>query len=393
MQISVIWLCGIMYLLAFVITLILVPFSIKLAHKTGAIDIPKDERRVHKKPIPRIGGVAIFAGVTVALIIAMLSGLFRPGAVDRVSGMAFLDWDGHFLADGKISQTAGVILGGTLIFIVGFVDDLKGMKPKVKLLWQIIAASFVFAFGVRIKFISFFFDDNITTFSFVLCYLITVIWIVAITNTINLVDGLDGLAAGVVAIASLCIAYVGYIFGFYIGAFPMLAIAGAALGFLPYNFYPARTFMGDCGSQYLGFVLACFSILGTVKSATIVAVLIPSLALLLPVVDTLLAIIRRAISGKSIMEADKNHLHHRLLRAGMGQRRTVLCIYGMCGVMGVASVLLSRDLFVETLGLLAVAFLYIYIVLTDPHKTAPHLKQDELAEDAKKAEKEKKHEE
>lgn len=387
MQISVIGLCAIIYFLAFIITLILVPFSIKLAWKTGAIDVPKDERRVHKKPIPRIGGVAIFAGVTVALTIAMMSGLFKPGAVDRVGGVAFLDWDAHFMSDGKISQTAGVILGGTLIFIVGFIDDLKGMTPKVKLLWQIVAASFVFAFGVRIKFISFFFDNNVTNFTFILCYVVTVVWIVAITNTINLVDGLDGLAAGVVAIASLCIAYVGYIFGFYIGAFPMLAIAGAALGFLPYNFYPAKTFMGDCGSQYLGFVLACFSILGTVKSATIVAVLIPSLALLLPVIDTILAIIRRAISGKSIMEADKNHLHHRLLRAGMGQRRTVLCIYGMCGVMGVASVLLSRNLYVETLGLLAVALLYIYIVLTDPNKTAPHLKQDEIEADREAAEK------
>lgn len=375
MEIKVIWLCGIIYLLAFLISLIFVPLSIKLAHRIGAIDIPKDERRVHTKPIPRIGGVAIFLGVTITLIVATISGLFAPEAVDRTEGIATLNWSSNIIVDGRLNPMVGVILGGIMIFAVGFIDDLRGMKPKVKLFWQIVAASATFAMGVRIEFVSFFLNDNITTFSFILCYVVTVVWIVAITNTINLVDGLDGLAAGVVAIAALCIAYVGYIFGFYIGAFPMLAIAGAALGFLPYNFYPAKTFMGDCGSQYLGFVLACYSILGTVKSATIVAVLIPSMALLFPVIDTLLAIVRRVVSGKSIMEADKNHLHHRLLRAGMGQRRTVLCLYGMCGVMGVAAVLLSRNLYVETLGLLAVALLYIYVVLTDPNKTSPHLKE------------------
>ena len=156
----------------------------------------------------------------------------------------------------------------------------------------------------------------------------------------------------------------------------MIAIAGGALGFLPYNFYPAKTFMGDCGSQYLGFMLASFSILGTVKSATVVAVLIPSLALFLPIIDTLLAIVRRWINGKPIMQADKGHLHHRLLRSGMGQRRTVLCLYGVCGIMGVAAVLLSRELYVETLGLLAVALLFGYVVLTDVNKTKPHLKEE-----------------
>ncbi len=377
MIISVRWLCAIVYILTFTITLLLVPATIKLAHKVGAIDIPKDDRRVHKRPIPRIGGVAMFMAITVTLLFATASGMFTENAVDRVSGMARLEWRNGFFTNGELNPMVGVIIGGAIIFAVGFIDDLRDIHPKVKLFWQIVAASVTFALGTRIRFISFFFDQEITTFSTIICYIITVVWIVAITNTINLVDGLDGLAAGVVAIAALCIAYVGYIFGFYIGAFPMLAIAGAALGFLPYNFYPAKTFMGDCGSQYLGFMLASYSILGTVKSATIVAVLIPSLALLLPVIDTILAVVRRAISGKSIMEADKNHLHHRLLRAGMGQRRTVLCIYGMCGVMGVAAVLLSRDLYVETLGLVAVALLYIYVVLTDSNSTSPHLKKDE----------------
>lgn len=378
MSIKVIYLCGVVYLLAFVITLALVPLTIKLAGKVGAIDIPKDNRRVHTKPIPRIGGVAIFVAITVSAIIASASGLFSPGAVDRVNGIANIHWDFDLLTEGRINPTLGVVLGGVIIFIVGFIDDLKGMSPKVKLAGQIVAATFVYAVGVRIEFISNIFGDGVANFSTLICYIVTVTWIVAITNTINLIDGLDGLAAGVVAIASLCIAYVGYIFGFYIGAFPMLAIAGGALGFLPYNFFPAKTFMGDCGSQYLGFMLASFSILGTVKSATIVAVLIPSLALFLPIIDTLLAIVRRAINGKPIMQADKGHLHHRLLKSGMGQRRTVLCLYGVCGIMGVAAVLLSRELYVETLGLLAVALLYGYVVLTDPNKTTPHLKEENV---------------
>lgn len=378
MSIKVIYLCGVVYLLAFVITLALVPLTIKLAGKVGAIDIPKDNRRVHTKPIPRIGGVAIFVAITVSAIIASTSGLFSPGAVDRVNGIANIHWDFDLLTEGRINPTLGVVLGGVIIFIVGFIDDLKGMSPKVKLAGQIVAATFVYAVGVRIEFISNIFGDGVANFSTLICYIVTVTWIVAITNTINLIDGLDGLAAGVVAIASLCIAYVGYIFGFYIGAFPMLAIAGGALGFLPYNFFPAKTFMGDCGSQYLGFMLASFSILGTVKSATIVAVLIPSLALFLPIIDTLLAIVRRAINGKPIMQADKGHLHHRLLKSGMGQRRTVLCLYGVCGIMGVAAVLLSRELYVETLGLLAVALLYGYVVLTDPNKTTPHLKEENV---------------
>lgn len=375
MEIKVIFICGIVFLLAFLITVALVPLTIKLAHKIGAIDIPKDGRRVHKKPIPRIGGVAIFVALTVSAIVASAMGLFHPGAVDRANGIAYVNWNWDFLMEGKLNPTLGVVLGGVIIFLVGFIDDLKGMHPKVKLLGQIVAATFVYSVGVRIEFISNFFGEGAADFSPVICYLTTVIWIVAITNTINLVDGLDGLAAGVVGIASLCIAYVGYIFGFYIGAFPMLAIAGGALGFLPYNFYPAKTFMGDCGSQYLGFMLASFSILGTVKSATVVAVLIPSMALFLPIIDTLLAILRRAVNKKPIMEADKGHLHHRLLKSGMGQRRTVLCLYGVCGVMGTAAVLLSRSLYVETLGLLAVALLYGYIVLTEPNKKKPELKE------------------
>lgn len=375
MEVKVVYLCGIVLMLSFAISALVVPMSIKLAHKIGAIDIPKDNRRVHTRPVPRIGGVGIFASVTISAIIASVSGLLHPGAIDRKNGIATLDWNLDIMVNGEINPIVSVVIGGAIIFAVGFIDDLKEMSAKVKLLGQIAAASFVYVAGVRIEFVSQMFGDGVTNFSSVACYLVTVIWIVAITNTINLADGMDGLAAGIVGIASLCIAYVGYIFGYYMGVFPMMAIAGAALGFLIYNFYPAKTFMGDCGSQYLGFMLASFSILGSVKSATVVAVLVPSLALCLPIADTVLAIVRRAANGQHIFSADKGHIHHRLLKTGMGQRRTVICLYGICGVMGTASVLLSRELYVETLGLLAVALMYIYVVFTDMDEKKPKLKK------------------
>lgn len=384
METNVIVLCAIVYIIAFAITAMFVPFSISLAHKTGAIDVPKDDRRVHTRPIPRIGGVAMFLGISITAIIVSATGVFQPGAINQDTGKVLLDWNWSFIGNSGGSSTLGIVAGGAIIFIMGFIDDLKNLTPKVKLLGQVVAASFVYAMGVKIKFVTIFFGNNPTNFSEATCYIVTVIWIVAITNTINLVDGLDGLAGGVIAIASLCIAYVGYIFGYYIGALPMLAIAGSAMGFLPYNFFPAKTFMGDCGSQYLGFMLASFSIVGSVKSATVVAVLVPGLALSLPIIDTLLAIIRRAVSGKPIMQADKGHLHHRLLRAGMGQRRTVLCLYGVCGVMGTAAVLFSRALYVEAFGLCAVAFLYVYVVLTGPNKKMPKFKETD--EEIKKEE-------
>lgn len=375
METNVIVLCGLVYLLAFGLTALFVPFSIMLARKVGAIDIPKDNRRVHTRPVPRIGGVAMFLGITITAVIITATGVFHTGSIDRETGKVVLDWSLQFITENRVNTSLGIVAGGAIIFIMGFIDDIRNLSPKVKLAGQIAAATFVYAIGVRIRFVSLFFGDELTYFSEITCYIVTVVWIVAITNTINLIDGLDGLASGVIAIASLCIAYVGYIFGYYIGALPMLAIAGGAMGFLPYNFYPAKTFMGDCGSQYLGFMLASYSIVGSVKSATVVAVLVPSIALSLPIIDTLLAIIRRALSGKPIMQADKGHLHHRLLRAGMGQRRTVLCLYGVCGIMGTASVLLSRELYVESFGLFAVAVLYIYVVLTGPNKKLPRLNE------------------
>ena len=205
--------------------------------------------------------------------------------------------------------------------------------------------------------------------------------VVAMTNAVNLTDGLDGLAAGTSAIASLCIAYVAYIHGMYLVAGAMLAVAGGALGFLPYNFHPAKIFMGDSGSLFLGFMLATLSVLGTVKSATLIAIVMPVFVLGLPIFDTGFAIIRRLINKQKIMSPDKQHLHHRLMSLGYGQRRATLMIYCVSAIMGIAAILYSRQLYLETLGLFAITCLMIYIFMTDAEHKIPVIKKEKLAKE------------
>lgn len=325
------------FMTALVLALLFTPVAIWLAPKIGAVDIPKDGRRMHTKPMPRFGGMAIFIGIMAALVIFL----------------------------GNDSRVMGIIIGGACIYILGVVDDLRGMPARVKLLGQIGCAAIVFAFGIKIQFITNHFGGGHSYLVGISGFIITIIWIVGITNTVNLIDGLDGLASGVAFIASLSIGYTAYIHGMVEVTVAMLAVAGGALGFLPYNFHPAKIFMGDSGSLFLGFMLATFSIMGPVKGATIFATLIPVLVLGIPIFDTTFAILRRIINKRPIMEADKGHLHHRMMAVGLGQKRTVFMIYGISAVMGIAAILYSRDLFVETLGLVLVASTFIYIYVTD----------------------------
>lgn len=325
------------FLTGFIISLLCTPVAIWLAPKIGAVDIPKDGRRMHTKPMPRFGGMAIFLGAISATAIFL----------------------------GNDHKVLGVIIGGICIYALGVFDDLKGSPAKIKLLGQIGCASIVFAYGIRIQFITNHFGDGHSYLVGVTSYLMTVLWIVGITNTVNLIDGLDGLAAGVSTIASVAIAYTAYIHGMYEVSLAMLALAGGAMGFLPFNFHPAKIFMGDSGSLFLGFMLATLSIMGPVKGATIFATIVPVLVLGIPIFDTAFAILRRVINKRPIMEADKGHLHHRMMAVGLGQKRTVLMIYGISGVMGIAAILYSRDLFYETLGLVVIAATFIYIYITD----------------------------
>lgn len=315
------------YILAFVIAMalsyILTPYAEKIAYRTGAIDVPEDNRRVHEKPIPRLGGLAIYASFVIATFIMAI--------VSR----GFLNINkGHL----------GIFAGATVIVLVGMVDDSKQISAKVKLLGQIIAALIVVYSGVRIEFVT-----NILNRATGMSQLkglsipVTIFWIVGITNTVNLIDGLDGLAAGVSSIAALslaCVAYLNYEASAGIVVL-LVVLAGSLIGFLPYNFNPAQIFMGDTGSLLVGFILATVSVEGVIKSATTIAVAIPVLALGVPIFDTTFAIIRRVVNGRPIMEADKGHLHHRLLDQGLSQKQTVLILYFISMLFGASAIVIS----------------------------------------------------
>lgn len=339
---------------SFIVALLATPLAIWLAPKIGAVDVPKDERRMHTRPIPRFGGLAIFLGTMVSVL------LYLPSS----------------------EQLWGVIISGTLMYAVGVYDDLKGMPAKVKLAAQIVCACILFEFSIRITGMKnpFAAGGEIMHFPFVLSLFVTVLWIVGITNTINLIDGLDGLAAGISMIACLSIGYTAFLHNRYETCFIMLAIAGADFGFLPYNFNPAKIFMGDGGSLFLGFMLAGVSIMGDtpLKSTTMIATIVPMFVLALPIFDTAFAILRRMINKRPIMEADKGHLHHRIMAVGLGQKRTVLMLYCISGIMGVAAVLMSidprvlvygnrGDLHIESVMLVIIAATLIFVFL-DNHK-------------------------
>jgi len=301
------------FLVSMVLAYIITPSVIKLAWKVGAIDRPGDARRVHKKPTPRLGGLAIYiAFVTAGLLTLPL----------------------------KQESIQGIFLGASLIVILGILDDIYNLPAKVKLLGQIAAACVLVAFGVRVEIIT-----NPLGGMFVLGKLAipaTLFWVVGITNTLNFIDGLDGLAAGIAAIAAFTMMLVNISLGQTVGAVVMAILAGAAIGFLPYNFNPAKIFMGDTGAMFLGFVLAAQAVEGTVKSATAIALIVPILALGLPIFDTAFAILRRFVNGKPLMQADKGHVHHRLLAIGLSQKQAVLFMYLISLSLGICSLVLAR---------------------------------------------------
>ncbi len=316
------------------VVLISTPAVIALAKKTGAVDKP-DARKVHKTPIPRIGGLAIFLGFMSAIILTAILANFK----------------GEMLF-----EVIGLIVSGSLMFLVGIIDDYKNLPAKVKLLGQIIAAAvLVLAFDVRIDFITDPFGDYIYLEWFAIPA--TLFWLVGITNTVNLIDGLDGLAAGVSLIAAGTIFLVAMEQNFFLITILTAAIAGAAFGFLFYNTNPARIFMGDSGSLFLGFMLAGISVIGATKSATTIALIVPILALGLPILDTTFAIVRRYRGGQPIFKPDKGHLHHRLLNLGFSQRQAVFLMYVFSAILGLSAIILT-----EVSGKLAILILVIIMV-------------------------------
>lgn len=302
------------FILAFVITFATTPFVKKFAFKIGAVDVPKDNRRMHKKPTARLGGLAIFFGFIISVL------LFAK--VDK--------------------ELLGLVAGCLIIVILGIFDDIYALSAKLKFAVQIIAALCPILAGVRIDFIRV--PSFIVEYGYIglgwFAIPLTLVWILAITNATNLLDGLDGLACGVSSISALTLLCIAIIVGESEVAFLTSALAGACFGFLPYNFNPAKLFMGDTGSMFLGFVLGAASVQGLFKGYAVVSLAAPILVLGLPIFDTTSAVLRRLKNHQPIMSPDRGHLHHKLIDAGFSQKRAVTTIYALCLILCVVAVAL-----------------------------------------------------
>ncbi len=297
---------------AFGVSLASTPFVKMLAYKIGAVDVPKDARRVHDHPIPRLGGLAIFYGFLISLLCF--------GVVDN--------------------QLKGILIGSLIIVAVGIVDDVKQLGAKIKFAMQILCAVIVVLHGVTIKYISvpsFIVEGGILPLGF-MSIPITIIWIVGVTNAVNLIDGLDGLAVGVSSIATFSLFFIAILTSEIQIAVITAALAGACLGFLPYNFNPAKIFMGDTGSTFLGFMLSVICIQGLFKGYVIISFIVPFLILGLPIFDTGFAIVRRIWNKKPIMAPDRGHLHHRLMDMGFSQKQTVAILYVITSILAMSAV-------------------------------------------------------
>lgn len=287
------------------------------AKRIGAVDVPRDSRRMHSQPIPRLGGLAIFMGFLFSVLLW--------GRID--------------------SQMRGILLGAVIIVFLGVIDDIVPIPALVKLFVQIVAALIPVSGGVVIQVLSNpnVFSDALYLNLGVLSVPVTVLWIVGITNAVNLIDGLDGLAVGVSSIATFSLFAVAVLVSEPYVAIVLAALAGACIGFMPYNLNPATIFMGDTGATFLGFILATVSIQGLFKFYAVVSFAVPFLILGLPIFDTLFAITRRLLSGKSPMTADRGHVHHRLMDMGFNQKQAVAILYVMSGILGLSAVVLTTS--------------------------------------------------
>ncbi|SOC34915.1 glycosyltransferase family 4 protein [Ureibacillus acetophenoni] len=324
-------------IVAFISSILLTPLVKRLAFKIGAVDAP-NYRKVHSRIMPRLGGLAIYLSFLIGLVI------LRP----------------------ESEYTLAIVLAATVIIITGILDDMYEISAKAKMLGQLVAAFIIVFFGgIQIEMINLPFG-GMMDFGY-LSIPLTILWIVGITNAINLIDGLDGLAAGVSTIALITIAIMAIIVPNPLVLALAALLACSTLGFLFFNFHPAKIFMGDTGALFLGFMIAVFSLLGF-KNITVVSFIIPVIMLGVPISDTFFAIVRRVRNGQKWSDPDKSHLHHRLLDIGFSHRQTVLIIYGIAAMFGlfaiifsmasiwgaillVTVILVALELFVEIIGL------------------------------------------
>jgi len=304
-------------LTALVVSFLMTPVVKTFAYKVGAVDVPKDARRMHKVPIPRLGGLAIFIGFMVSILL-------------------LVDIRGN-------AQMQSILMGAVIIVVLGVVDDIMALPAMLKFVVQIAAALIPALNGVVIQAFSNpnIFSDSLYWVLGPLSVPFTVLWIVAITNAVNLIDGLDGLANGVSAISATTMLVIALLASEAQVAIVMAALVGACVGFMPYNLNPAKMFMGDTGATFLGYILATMSIQGLFKFYAVISFAVPFLILGLPIFDTTFAFIRRLAHGQSPMHADRGHIHHRLIDMGLNQKQAVATLYVISAMLGLSAVVLT----------------------------------------------------
>jgi len=302
-------------LAALVVSFLMTPVVKTFAYKVGAIDVPKDNRRMHKVPIPRLGGLAIFIGFMISILLFV-----------RIT-----------------PEMRSILLGAVIIVVLGVVDDIMALPAGIKFVIQIGAALIPAMNGVQILAFSNpnIFSDNLYWVLGNLSIPITVLWIVGLTNAVNLIDGLDGLANGVSAISATTMLVIALLASESQVAVVMAALVGACVGFMPYNLNPAKMFMGDTGATFLGYILATMSIQGLFKYYAVISFVVPFLILGLPIFDTAFAFIRRIAHGQNPMHADRSHIHHRLIDMGLNQKQAVATLYVISGILGLSAVVLT----------------------------------------------------
>ncbi len=345
---------AIAFVLAFITSYMCTPRTIQIAKKLGAVDSPKDKRRINKVVMPRLGGLAVITGFFVAIIFLLVVMSIEKN-IDLNQG----EW---------YKKIGGFIAGSAIIISVCFYDDVHGAKAIIKLLAQILAAIIVTLCGIRI--------DRIELLSIQLPQwfytVLTVVWIVGLTNSINLIDGLDGLSTGIAIISCISLLIVFSLNGSVLMSIILItALCGSLCGFLPYNFNPARTFIGDTGSNFVGFCLSIISILGVAKTYTAIIIVAPIIILALPIFDTACAICRRLIKGKSIkavFEADRGHLHHKMIDAGFTQKQAVIIMYSVTAMLGLLAIVLMESGFWKALAFALVVGIVIALTYKEYFK-------------------------
>lgn len=348
---------------AFIVANLVTPLVMKFAKQVGAMDIPDEKRHIHKAPTPRMGGLAIFLGFLLSvLVFANIT-----------------------------TQVRGILIGAILIVVVGAIDDVLNLNAWLKFGVQIIAAVIAVLSGVLINVVSnplLITSGQALTIG-VLSVPVTILWIVGVTNSVNLIDGLDGLACGVSTIASLSMLAVSMLVSDANSnvAIILAALCGACLGFLPFNLNPAKIFMGDTGALLLGYILATVSVIGMFKFYAIITFILPVLALAVPLLDTVFAFTRRMLNGQSPFTADRGHFHHRLLDIGLNQKQAVAVLYAVSAILGLAGVLITSTgtvrMIVALMSFLIAACIWLFVFR---HNKNIHIHHEAAAAAAGKAE-------